>query len=665
MKRNILLIEPNYKNKFPPIGLMKLATYFKSMEDNVIFFKGDIKDFILERTVEKCIDKLIYVAPSINWRSKHELIKSFIKTRKSLYLESMGIDVDLEYYGLILDWLNHYKDYIWKKKYLREEEKEWDWIGVTTLFTFYFDITAKTINQVKDLLKANGHIMVGGVLATLQPKELEEATGIKPFVGLLNEPGIIDAGNELIIDTLPLDYSILEEIDYRYDMANAYYGSMTKGCVRHCAFCAVPKIEPMYQDFVPMSHRIELVKSEYGEQCNLLLMDNNVLASERLSDIIADIQKCGFAKNATYLEPNQLELAIENLKRGRNDRAYLRKAQREYVTFLETIKDKDLSYKVYSVLYDRGLLNLGSSTKENAIQAFEEIKDDYARYYKNKRPRQRIVDFNQGVDARLFTEEKAQLLSTIAISPLRIAFDSLSVKDEYLQAIRWSAKYGIRNFSNYLLYNFIDKPKDLYERLEINVKLCDELGVNVYSFPMKYHPLYGDNSHDRDYIGKHWNRKYIRAVQAILNSTKGSIGRGLSYFYKAFGRNSDEYFTLLEMPDTFIIYRFFFEWLEEKKHPLSMAQWVKAMNALSKEEMDLLFSIIHDNNFTQPAKEYDYGNNVNHALKFYVNMRNEITDPFGTLKDLKDEFDRLPKEHLEYIKNSFAGVLNIYKSIVV
>jgi hypothetical protein len=43
---------------------------------------------------------------------------------------------------------------------------------------------------------------------------------------------------------------------------------------------------------------------------------------------------------------------------------------------------------------------------------------------------------------------------------------------------------------------------------------------------MKYHPIkdieYWDN---RNYIGKpYWNRKFIRAIQAVLNATKDKIG---------------------------------------------------------------------------------------------------------------------------------------------
>ena len=36
----ILLVEPNYKNKYPPIGLMKISTYFKVKGDFVEFHKG-------------------------------------------------------------------------------------------------------------------------------------------------------------------------------------------------------------------------------------------------------------------------------------------------------------------------------------------------------------------------------------------------------------------------------------------------------------------------------------------------------------------------------------------------------------------------------------------------------------------------------------------------
>lgn len=655
--RNVLLIEPNYKTKFPPIGLMKLATYFKSLGDNVVFFKGEIKDFILDRITEKCINTLSSVCPEINWRLKHDTLRQYIKTRKPSFISALKIE-DSDISDFLVSWIEQFKDYYWKKQYLNPGEREWDWIGVTTMFTFYFDITVKTINQAKDLLKPNGTLMVGGVLATLQPEKIFESTGIQPYVGLLNKPGVIDKENKTIIDTLPLDYSILEEIDYRYEMSDAYYGSLTKGCGRNCAFCAVQKLEPEYVHFMPMSTRIEAVKTKYGTHRNLLLMDNNVLASEKFEEIIEDIIKSGFGKGATYLEPDRLTLAIEKLNDPTaNHRAYQRMAQRLMVEYYQSIKNKEKSYEVYSILLERGLLSIGSTTDEMLIEAYGLIKEEYEKLLTKRRPRQRIVDFNQGVDARHFTERKAEMLSKIAISPLRIAFDWISLKDEYLQAIRWSAKYGIRNFSNYLLYNFNDYPDELYERLKINVDLCAELNLNIYSFPMKYHPLQGQHSHDRDYIGKHWNRKYIRAIQAIMNSTKGSIGRGQSFFYKAFGKDLDEYHTLLEMPDTYIIYRFFFEWLDSKKHPLGMSNWVKSINCMTHIEQQLFFSIIHANDFDSQHIAGDLPKRIQHALSFYRNRRDDVAKENGELYSLKQEFDNLPKESKEYIKNSSSGVI--------
>src|SRR5438477_10153201 len=41
--KNILLIEPGYKNKYPPLGLMKIAQYHgpRGKRDHVRFIKGE------------------------------------------------------------------------------------------------------------------------------------------------------------------------------------------------------------------------------------------------------------------------------------------------------------------------------------------------------------------------------------------------------------------------------------------------------------------------------------------------------------------------------------------------------------------------------------------------------------------------------------------------
>jgi len=58
MNRKILLIEPNYKNKYPPMGLMKLATYYRKQGDDVRFFKGDLKEFAAQLLCEEYLEKV-------------------------------------------------------------------------------------------------------------------------------------------------------------------------------------------------------------------------------------------------------------------------------------------------------------------------------------------------------------------------------------------------------------------------------------------------------------------------------------------------------------------------------------------------------------------------------------------------------------------------------
>lgn len=89
---------------------------------------------------------------------------------------------------------------------------------------------------------------------------------------------ILGKNKNIIVDTLPLDYSILDEIDYKYPENNAYYGYMTRGCIRKCSFCAVPTLEPEYCEYIPIKQKINEINEKYGEQRNLLLLDNNVIS---------------------------------------------------------------------------------------------------------------------------------------------------------------------------------------------------------------------------------------------------------------------------------------------------------------------------------------------------------------------------------------------------
>jgi hypothetical protein len=47
--KNILLIEPGYKNKYPPLGLMKIAQYHgpRGKKDNVRFIKGEDRTVLM------------------------------------------------------------------------------------------------------------------------------------------------------------------------------------------------------------------------------------------------------------------------------------------------------------------------------------------------------------------------------------------------------------------------------------------------------------------------------------------------------------------------------------------------------------------------------------------------------------------------------------------
>ena len=506
-----------------------------------------------------------------------------------------------------------------RRRFQKKDYPKFDIICVASLFTFFWQKTVDTINYAKNFLASNGKLYVGGVAATLVPNELQAEVGdnVKIHTGLLDKPKDFEKTDDVIIDILPPDYSILEEIDYKYPADNAYFGYTTRGCIRRCEFCAVHALEPEYKNYVDICEQLQQAEEQFGTKQYLMLMDNNVLASPNFEQIIDDIKNCGFGKGATYISTSDYDIAIKNLRTSYNDRAYIKKILKLY-NELDKHLPEETAGELYSLREEKNLLYPISATKEKIFELDSFVRSLFEKYFKHTK-KTHYVDFNQGLDARIIVKEekKIALLSEINIRPLRIAFDHYEQRDIYERAVRLAAKYGIRDMSNYVLYNFRDTPDDLYLRLKLNIDLCEELNISIYSFPMKYHPIRDpEYFRNRDYLGVHWNKKFIRAIQAIINATKGKIGRGRSFFEKAFGKNLDEFHDLLWMPEAMIIYRV-------KNENLSR-QWQLAFHSLSEDELLDAKKIISLNKFSDDDILKSKTENVREVLRFYQFTRADV-----------------------------------------
>jgi hypothetical protein len=394
-------------------------------------------------------------------------------------------------------------------------------------------------------------------------------------------------------------------------------------------------LEPVFKEYLSIVDQIKLVDRNYGTRRNLLLLDNNVLASKKFPQIIKEIRASGFEKGSKFVSPNYLSIAIKNLKSGVNDFAYRRIAHSILIEFQSRLTGETL--ESYSELLEKHEINSDIlPTPEQLICIYEYVKELYENR-RNKVAKYRFVDFNQGVDARLLTDKKMALLATISIRPLRIAFDSIKFAKPYEKAIRLAAKYEITNLSNYLLFNFKDKPVELYQRMRLNVELSNELGLQIYSFPMRFSPLWDENKlhHGRTYIGKYWNRKFIRAIQTVLNATKGKVGTRLDFFKAAFGKNKNEFFEILYMPEAYIFHRRLCEKLGLTK------SWKNLYQSLTENELQNVLPIIKANNFVE-ISSLDISAKAKCLLKHY-----QIS--YKSVEHIQSSYNELIHETNQYV----------------
>ena len=208
--KNILLIEPGYKNKYPPLGLMKIAQYHgpEGKKDNVTFIKGEDKNVLMSA---------------------------------------------------------------------------WDRIYITTLFSFEWKNISKSIDFALEIVKGDTNkIFVGGIAASLMHErftEDERWQGIRFIKGLLDKSPaeslqLDDFSEELysndwnstpIEDLIP-DYDILDQIDYKYPVHDAYFAYASRGCIRKCHFCGVPKLEGAQRDARSITEVVNGINDLYGEK---------------------------------------------------------------------------------------------------------------------------------------------------------------------------------------------------------------------------------------------------------------------------------------------------------------------------------------------------------------------------------------------------------------
>lgn len=523
---NILLLEPGYANKYPPIGLMKISYFHRYIQhDYVRFAKGVLPEGY--------------------------------------------------------------------------ENKKWDRVYVTTLFTFEWSKTKAAIEYALTLVDDPSHVYTGGILATLMPELIaENFPNIKNNIGLLDKKGTLELENEECIDRLPLDYKILDDIkgEYKYPAQDAYFTYMTRGCGMKCEFCAVQTLEPEYYPYISIKDTIKRVDEEFGPKKDLLLMDNNVLRSPNFDAIIDEIIELGFGKGAQFKHP----------KTGR--------MVPRYVDFNQGLDA--------FLLTEHKAKRLGELAIRPARIAFDHIED------------------------------KDAYVKAIKLC----AKNDIDHMSNYLL-------YNGEDFKGKGHSYQADTPEDLYERMHISMELQEELSeetghkVAIFSFPMRYIPL---SDLERGFVGTNWNKKYLRALQRMLIPTQGKGVSSRSFFEADFGKNSEEFLRYLSMPEEHLGYRGLFipkknESEEEKsvryniwkENQLYLKEWDRLFESLS--DKSAFIQLIEDNKFSADKlvrvedpiskKLYTHYLTKTGLLKVFINcdevtkqiIRNYIYDEFSVM----------------------------------
>jgi len=196
----ILLVEPPYYTRFPPLGLLKLASYHRSRGNQVKLVRGFKEDLKFNPDRIEITSLFTYA-----WKPVHEVIK------------------------------------------------------------FYHNKFS------------SAKIRVGGIYASLMPRRLKS---FFPFIDI--HIGLFEAAD----DYLPA-YDLLNEVENwkKWDSTILF---TSRGCIRSCPYCIVPKLEGKIRSVVE-----DLERHIYPNHKRIILWDNNFFASPNWKKILKDLQNIG------------------------------------------------------------------------------------------------------------------------------------------------------------------------------------------------------------------------------------------------------------------------------------------------------------------------------------------------------------------------------------
>ncbi|MDW7731545.1 MAG: hypothetical protein SCH66_03830 [Methanolobus sp.] len=197
---NVLLVEPDYYTRYPPLGLMKLAAYHRSRGNHV------------------------------------QLVR--------------GTTYDVDFHP--------------------------DTIEITSLFTYAWKPVHESIAFYHNMFP-DSRITVGGIYASLMPEHIISEF---PFVNV--HKGLHEAAEKC----MPA-YDILKSVT-KWKNWDASIIFTSRGCIRKCPFCSVPKIEGEFR------HIVKNVEEHiYPGHRKVILWDNNFLASSYWKEILATLRSLG------------------------------------------------------------------------------------------------------------------------------------------------------------------------------------------------------------------------------------------------------------------------------------------------------------------------------------------------------------------------------------